>query len=351
MLPIRILVAPFVVFTRRHETGMTTPLLELRNVSKLFSRRLDFAGRIAQKLGADLRDEVVQAVDDVDLAILPGEVVGLVGESGCGKSTLGRIVCGIHPQTTGERWWQGVNVNTMTSAERRAMQLQLQMIFQDPYASLNPRYRVEEIIGEAPRVHGLVDRAQQPEYVANIMRKVGLDPALSRRFPHQFSGGQRARIGIARALAVKPRFLVCDEAVAALDVSIQAQVLNLFIELRQELNLTYLFISHDLGVVRHLSDRVVIMYLGRVVESAPSDELFSQPNHPYTRALLAEVPSLEVRKKDFVAIKGEIPSPLTPPGGCHFHPRCPHAMERCRTEAPRLKTIAFNRQSACHLNA
>ncbi len=350
MLRNRILVAPFAACTRRHEAGMTTPLLELRNVSKQFSRRLDFAGRVAQKLGADLRDEVVQAVDDVDLTILPGEVVGLVGESGCGKSTLGRIVCGIHPQTTGDRWWRGVNVNSMTAAEKRAMQLQLQMIFQDPYASLNPRYRVEEIIGEAPRVHGLVDRAHQREYVAGIMRKVGLDPSLSRRFPHQFSGGQRARIGIARALAVKPRFLVCDEAVAALDVSIQAQVLNLFIELRQELNLTYLFISHDLGVVRHLSDRVVIMYLGRVVESAPSDQLFSHPNHPYTQALLAEVPSLEVRKKDFVAIKGEIPSPLNPPGGCHFHPRCPHATERCRIEAPRLKTIAPNRQSACHLN-
>jgi peptide/nickel transport system ATP-binding protein len=329
---------------------MSSPILELKNISKQFARRLDLAGRVAQKLGADVKDEVVHAVDHVDLAIQPGEVVGLVGESGCGKSTLGRVVCGIHPQTSGERWWQGVNVDTMSAADKRVMQLQVQMIFQDPYASLNPRYRVESIIGEAPVVHRIVDGKQQSEYVAAMMSKVGLDPALARRFPHQFSGGQRARIGIARALAVKPKFLVCDEAVAALDVSIQAQVLNLFIELREELNLTYLFISHDLGVVRHLSDRVVIMYLGRVVETAPAEELFSQPNHPYTRALLAEVPSLDVRKKDFVAIKGEIPSPLHPPSGCHFHPRCPHAMERCRVEAPQLKTIAVNRLSACHLN-
>lgn len=329
---------------------MTAPLLELKNVSKQFARRLDMAGRIAQKLGANVRDEVVHAVDCVDLAIQPGEVVGLVGESGCGKSTLGRVVCGIHPQTSGERWWQGVDVASMPASDKRAMQLQVQMIFQDPYASLNPRYRVENIIGEAPVVHGLVDGRQQQEYVAELMQKVGLDPSLARRFPHQFSGGQRARIGIARALAVKPKLLVCDEAVAALDVSIQAQVLNLFIQLREELKLTYLFISHDLGVVRHLSDRVVIMYLGRVVESAPAEELFSRPNHPYTQALLAEVPSLDVRKKDFVAIKGEIPSPLHPPPGCHFHPRCPHAMDRCKIEAPVLKTIAINRQSACHLN-
>jgi len=329
---------------------MTSPLLELKNVTKQFARRLDLAGRVAQKLGADIHDEVVHAVDRVHLAIQPGEVVGLVGESGCGKSTLGRVVCGIHPQTAGERWWQGVNVDGMSTANKRAMQLQVQMIFQDPYASLNPRYRVENIIGEAPMVHGIIDSKQRDDYVATMMRKVGLDPALARRFPHQFSGGQRARIGIARALAVKPKFLVCDEAVAALDVSIQAQVLNLFIELREDLNLTYLFISHDLGVVRHLSDRVVIMYLGRVVETALAEELFSAPNHPYTKALLAEVPSLEVRKKDFVAIKGEIPSPLHPPAGCHFHPRCPHAMDRCRVEAPQLRNIAINHLSACHLN-
>jgi peptide/nickel transport system ATP-binding protein len=213
---------------------------------------------------------------------------------------------------------------------------------------------VVDIIGEAPVVHGIVTARDKSSYVADVMQRVGLDPVLSRRFPHQFSGGQRARIGIARALAVNPNFLVCDEAVAALDVSIQAQVLNLFIKLREDLDLTYLFISHDLGVVRHLSDRVVIMYLGRVVETAPAEELFAKPNHPYTQGLLAEVPSLVARKKDFVAIKGEIPSPLNPPTGCHFHPRCPHAASvggnKCKTEQPMLKEIAVNRYAACHLN-
>ena len=325
-------------------------ILELKNISKRFTKKLDLAGKVAAKLGSRAREETVHAVDDVSINIARGEVVGLVGESGCGKSTLGRVVVGIHPQTEGERLWHGREVAVMSAAEKRTMQLQVQMIFQDPYASLNPRYRVEDIIGEAPVVHGLVNSKDKADYVAGLMQKVGLDAALSKRFPHQFSGGQRARIGIARALAVKPEFLVCDEAVAALDVSIQAQVLNLFIELRKEFNLTYLFISHDLGVVKHLSDRVVIMYLGRVVEIGATDQLFANANHPYTQALLAEVPRLDVRKKDFVAIKGEIPSPLNPPNGCHFHPRCPHAMARCSIEQPILREIAPLRFSACHLN-
>jgi peptide/nickel transport system ATP-binding protein len=224
------------------------------------------------------------------------------------------------------------------------------MIFQDPYAALNPRLRVQDIVGEAPVVHGLVPKHAQREYVAGCLARVGFDPALMRRFPHQFSGGQRARIGIARALAVQPEFLVCDEAVAALDVSIQAQVLNLFISLRESLGLTYLFISHDLGVVRHLSDRVAIMYLGRLVETAPTAEIYATPNHPYTQALLAEIPRLDVRRKTFAAIRGEIPSPLAPPPGCHFHPRCPHAMPRCKIEQPLLREIAPGRLAACHLN-
>jgi peptide/nickel transport system ATP-binding protein len=224
------------------------------------------------------------------------------------------------------------------------------MIFQDPYASLNPRLRVAEVVGEAPVAHGLIDRGNQEAYVAELLERVGLDGTAARRFPHQFSGGQRSRIGIARALAVRPRFLVCDEAVAALDVSIQAQVLNLFIRLREELGLTYLFISHDLGVVRHVSDRVAIMYLGRIVESAPAEEVFAHPNHPYTQALLAEIPTLEPRKRAYQPIRGEIPSPLAPPSGCHFHPRCPHATDRCRQAAPALREIAPAHHSACHLN-
>ena len=292
----------------------------------------------------------MHAVDNVDLAVAEGEVVGLVGESGCGKSTLGRLAVGLLPLSTGERFWHGQSLARLDAAAARRQQLKMQMIFQDPYASLNPRMRVIDIVGEAPVAHAVISAKQRTEYVGLMLNRVGLDPTLMRRYPHQFSGGQRARIGIARALAVKPEFLVCDESVAALDVSIQAQVLNLFTELRSLLNLTYLFISHDLGVVRFLSDRVVVMYLGRVVESAPSAELFSRPNHPYTKALLSEAGKVEPKKREFVPIKGEIPSPLHPPTGCHFHPRCIYAMPKCRDAAPPLVEIAPGHRSACFLN-
>ncbi|MFC0385064.1 ABC transporter ATP-binding protein [Muricoccus vinaceus] len=325
-------------------------LIEVVGVSRRFAKRLDFAGKIAAKLGAPLRDEVVHAVDNVDLTIRKGEVVGLVGESGCGKSTLGRMVAGILPPSDGTIIWKGRDRTGLNAKDARAAMLQAQMIFQDPMSSLNPRLKVAEIIGEAPLYHGLTTRAGLSAYVDEQMRRAGLDPVFKARYPHQFSGGQRQRIGIARALAVQPEFLVCDESVAALDVSIQAQVLNLFMRLRQELNLTYLFISHDLGVVEHLSDRVVIMYLGRVVEEAATETVFARANHPYTQSLLAAVPKIEARKKAFATVKGEIPSPLNPPAGCHFHPRCPHAFDRCRVEIPALKEVAPGHRSRCHLN-
>ena len=329
---------------------MTYPMLEIRDISKQFVKRLDLAAKIAAKMGANVKEEVVHAVDGVSMSIAKGEVLGLVGESGCGKTTLGRIVAGILEPTAGEIHFKGKAVSSKTGGDAKDAALQIQMIFQDPFASLNPRMRVVDIIGEAPVFHGIVSAADRAKYVEDVMLQVGLDPEYARRFPHQFSGGQRQRIGIARALAVKPEFLVCDEAIAALDVSIQAQVINLFMDLREDLDLTYLFISHDLSVVEHISDRVVIMYLGRIVETAPTDELFDSPNHPYTQALLNEVPRLESRSIDYQPVSGEIPSPLDPPSGCHFHPRCPHATERCRLEVPVLREIAGNRLSACHLN-
>jgi len=329
---------------------MTTPIMELEGVSKRFVKKLDIAEKFARRLGAKVEEHTVHAVDSVDLSIMPGEVVGLVGESGCGKSTLGRCVAGVHKPSDGVIRYLGKDVTTLRGKELLESRLKVQMIFQDPMSSLNPRLKVADIISEAPLFHGLIKRAEVEDYVAMTMQRVGLDPSYHQRYPHQFSGGQRQRIGIARALAVQPDFIVCDEAVAALDVSIQAQVLNLFMDLREDLGLTYLFISHDLGVVEHLSDRVVIMYLGRVVETARTDELFASPNHPYTQALLAEAPRLETDRRIYAPIKGEIPSPLDPPKGCHFHPRCPHATERCRVEVPKLREIAPGRTSACHLN-
>ncbi|HVM79081.1 MAG TPA: oligopeptide/dipeptide ABC transporter ATP-binding protein, partial [Stellaceae bacterium] len=286
----------------------------------------------------------------VDLQLFPGEVLGLVGESGCGKSTLGRIAVGLYEPSAGTVLLKGADRASLGKEARRKAQLTAQMIFQDPFASLNPRLKVREIVGEGPRVHGLVSAAGLDRFLDDLLRRVGLDPSYLRRYPHQFSGGQRQRIGIARALAVQPEFVVCDEPVAALDVSIQAQIINLFVSLREEFGLAYLFISHDLGVVEHIADRILIMYLGRIVESARTEELFARPNHPYTQALLAEVPRLDQRKRSFTPVKGEIPSSLDPPSGCHFHPRCPHAMERCRREVPALREIAPGRRSACHLN-
>lgn len=328
-------------------------MLELRGVSKRFDETADWATRISGWFGKPSATHSVAALDCVSLAIRSGEVLGLVGESGSGKSTLGRITAGLLAPSSGSVMWLGQDLARLNDQQKRQYRLAAQMVFQDPYASLNPRMRVADIVGEAPVVHGIVPASDKNNYAASLLEKVGLDPVMLQRFPHQFSGGQRARVGIARALAVRPSFLVCDEAVAALDVSIQAQVLNLFMQLRTELQLTYLFISHDLGVVRHVADRVAVMYLGRIVEIAAVDELFERPNHPYTITLLASMPRLDTAKSAAMVQEhtAGTPDPLQQQAsGCPFSARCPHAMARCTAESPLLKEVSPNHYSACHLN-
>lgn len=331
--------------------AITHPLLALKEVTQYFGQASE--GVLRQRFirsGIVKAKPVVRAVDKVSLDVKQGEVVGLVGESGCGKSTLGRMAAFLLEPTSGEVLFEGESIAKMDAATRYRTRLAVQMIFQNPHASLNPRLRADRIVGDALRIHKRVAPQELDDKVSELLIKAGLDPALRKRYPHEFSGGQRQRIGIARALAVNPRLIVCDEAVAALDVSIQAQILNLFMDLRAELDLSYLFISHDLSVVEHISDRVVIMYLGRVVESAPVQEIFENPQHPYTQALLAEIPNLRLRKRAYSVIQGEMPSPLNPPTGCHFHPRCPFVMPRCRQESPVLTEVAPQHQSACFLN-
>jgi peptide/nickel transport system ATP-binding protein len=326
-------------------------LVEVENVSRLFKPRLTLGERIAAALGSAIENRTVHALDRVSLSIRPGEVLGLVGESGCGKSTLGRIIAGILPPTAGRASIGGEPVmgEGRHSVKRTT---RVQMVFQDPFASLDPRMRIGAAIAEGPIAHGLVSRAEAGAYAAKWLDAVGLDPDFASRFPHQFSGGQRQRIAIARALAMRPDVLVCDEPVASLDVSIQAQIVNLFLKLRRDLGLTMLFISHDLGVVRHISDRVAIMYLGRIVEVADARAVYASPLHPYTRALMDSVPKLVLADGEIVsfkAIQGEMPSALSPPGGCHFHLRCPHAVERCRAEIPALRELEAGHLAACHL--
>jgi len=326
------------------------PVIELKNLHKRFEQRPDLAQRLLAMVGKPIGLDTVHAVNGVDLTISRGQVVGLVGESGCGKSTLGRMVAGLIRPTEGTVSYQGRNAADLGGADRLAYILGVQMIFQDPQASLNPRQRLHQILGESLRVHKLAPKSEIGARVDQALAEVGLGSEYRERFPYQISGGQRQRIGIARALMVQPSFLVCDEPVAALDVSIQAQVINLFMDLRDRHGFTYLFISHDLGVVRHISDRVAIMYLGRIVEESSAEEIFARANHPYTQALLAEMPDVNKRGRKFTPIKGEIPSPLAPPSGCTFHPRCPHAMPRCREVVPPLIEIAPGHKSACHLN-
>ena len=326
-------------------------LLQIMGVSQRFVKPVSLAERLAGLLGGTTRLQTVRAVTDVALSIPKGEVLGLVGESGCGKSTLGRIMAGIYSPSEGQVVFDGAPVARQQGRRTVKLTTRVQMVHQDPFSSLNPRMRVGDTVSEGPLTHQLVQPGQADAYVTSMLERVGLDPDLRRRFPHQFSGGQRQRVAIARALAMKPDLLVLDEPVASLDVSIQAQVLNLFMDLRRDLGLTAVFISHDLGVVRHVCDRVAIMYLGRIVEIAPMTQLYAAPGHPYTRALFDSVPRVGAGRQVFHPIAGEIPSPINPPSGCHFHPRCPLAGARCKREAPALQTSADGRQLACHLNA
>ena len=323
---------------------MTEPLLRVKNLVKHYPVK---GGLFAREL------ERVHAVDGVSFDILPGETLGLVGESGCGKSTTGRCVLRLIEPTSGELWFDGKDVTNVTRAELRALTRNMQIIFQDPYASLNPRMTVGAIIGEALIIHGLASSVRDREdRVIQLMQTVGLHPDHVRRFPHEFSGGQRQRIGIARALAVNPKLIICDEPVSALDVSIQAQVINLLEDLQEQLGLTYLFIAHDLSVVEHISQRVAVMYLGRIVEVASSRDLYTSPKHPYTEALLSAVPIPDptvVRKR--IVLQGDVPNPINPPKGCHFHPRCPQAQAVCKAEAPLLRELSRGRLSACHFSS
>jgi len=316
-------------------------LLEVRKLKKYFPVE---AGLFTRRKGD------VKAVDGVDLTVEEGETLGVVGESGCGKSTLGRTILRLIEPTEGEILFEGKNIMQMSGAEMREMRRQMQIIFQDPYASLNPRMKVGEIIGEGLKIHGLARGSARRERVMDLLKQVGLRDDHYNRYPHEFSGGQRQRIGIARALAVRPKFIVADEPVSSLDVSIQAQIINLLQELQESMSLTFMFISHDLRVVEHVSHRVAIMYLGKIVEIAPSEAIYSRSRHPYTRALLSAVPIPDPNpKKDRMVLEGDVPSPVNPPSGCNFHPRCPFKEKICSEVEPTLEFTSDGHGAACHV--
>ena len=318
-----------------------TPLIEVNDLKKHFPIRKGILGRVVNN---------VHAVDGVSFSIAEGETLGLVGESGCGKTTVARTVLRLIEPTSGQIKVNGQEIVGLSKAEMRPLRRQMQIVFQDPFSSLNPRIRVGEIVGEPLKVHGVGDKAEREARVEKLFQRVGLRPQQMSNYPHQFSGGQRQRVSIARAMALDPGFIVADEPVSALDVSIQAQVINLLMDLQRDLKLSYLFVSHNLAVVEHISHRVAVMYLGRIVEYADKATLFATPAHPYTEALLAAVPLPDpalARTKHRVT--GDVPSPINPPSGCHFHPRCPIAEARCKVDKPMLRTIAPGHEVACHL--
>lgn len=316
-------------------------LLEVRHLKKYFPAAKDFFGRPTA---------FVKAVDDVSFKIKAGTTLGIVGESGCGKTTLGRTILRLQPATAGEIYFDGLDINKLKTAEMNALRPQMQIIFQDPYSSLSPRMPVGEIIGEAVAQHKLVPKCERKEYVLDIMKKCGLPSHYFERYPHEFSGGQRQRICIATALALKPKFVVCDEPVSALDVSIQAQIINLLKDLQEKMNLTYIFISHDLSVVEHISNQVGVMYLGSLVEYANTDDIFEHPMHPYTEALFSAVPIPDPDAHSRrIILSGDIPSPINAPSGCKFHTRCNHCMDICKEVAPKFRDYGNGHMVACHL--
>jgi oligopeptide/dipeptide ABC transporter ATP-binding protein len=325
----------------REASETREPLLAVRNLKKYFPIRRGVLSRVAAH---------VKAVDDISFEIGTGETFGLVGESGCGKTTAGRAVLRLIEPDDGEIRFDGSDLRSLNSSALRRMRRHMQIIFQDPYASLNPRMTIRSIVGEPFAIHRIASGTDRADRVAALLKTVGLDPAVMNRYPHEFSGGQRQRIGIARALALKPKLIVADEPVSALDVSIQAQIINLLADLQEQFGLTYFFISHAIPVIEHISTRIGVMYLGKIVEVGTSEQICLDPKHPYTLALLSAVPIPDpAAKKQRVVLKGDVPTPINPPSGCRFHTRCPVAVERCRVEAPPLRKLADGRDVACHL--